>query len=179
MGHGGGSGQNRLNSMLWSEAQTWGNSQALGSSPLLSLSICLAQGFSLRQAQPFCCEAQKGILSCWVGIQSSQALSLTGALRARQSPVFQGFHGVPSTDSQAQGNSSPHLPSTPGAMYAWAQEVFIRPYLQIIQPQSHGFCLPKHSPAQPPEGEKPASLCFFLSKGLLGAGERQTRVSSV
>lgn len=155
-------------------------SQALGSTPLLSSSICLAQRFLLRQAQFLsCCEAQKGILSCRAGTQSSQALSLTGALRAGQSPGSQPFHGVPSTDSQAPGSSLPHLPSLPGAVHARVEEVFIGPCLQIIPPRSHDFCLPKHLPAQLPGGEKPASLHFFLSKGLLGAGGRQTRVSSV
>lgn len=141
-------------------------SQALGSSPLLSSSICLAQGFSLRQAQPFCCEAQEGILSCWVGIQSSQALSLTGALRAGQNA------SMVCPAQTARPKETLHLTflRSPGAMHAWVEEVFTRPYSQITQFQSHRLCLPKHSPAQPPEGENLASLRFFPSKGLWGQG---------
>lgn len=98
MGHGGSSGQNRLSSVLWSEAQTWGGrtvvvSQALGSSSFYSsASGWPSDPCSAGPGPISCCGTQKGALYTWAGVQSFQFLAYQVPFRAGQSLMFQPLH---------------------------------------------------------------------------------------
>ena len=161
----------------------------------------------LTQAGPAplsCHKAPRGGLSHWAGVQSAQASSLLGRLQGRTEPcvlttttsshyththTHTHTHTVcPTWDSQAQRGEGPRSCSslspiflhTLAVLYAcvWGAMLLRRPYVQIVPPQIHDFCLPKHLPNLSPEGEKPASLSPFVSKGLLGAEGRQARVGN-
>ena len=151
-----------------------------------------------------CYKARRGGLSRWAGVQSAQASSLLGPLQERTEPCvltttttssshYTHTHththrvshlGQPGP-KRGRGKlllySQPHLPPHPCCFVCvcvWGGLLLRRPYIQIVPPQIHDFCLPKHLPSLSPEGEKPASLSPFLSKGLWGAGGRQATVGS-
>lgn len=190
-GHGGGSGQNRLSSVLWSEVQTWGWGQG-------AMVVSQAPGV-LAQAGPAplsSCKAWKGALSSWAGVQSARASSLPGPIQGRTepcvltpppSPAPPNTHTMPPapTARPKEGKGQAHtllclvFLHPFAVVYAWVEGVLRRPYLQIVPPQIHDSCLPKRLPTVSPVGEKPASLPPFLSKGLLEGKGRQTRVDSV
>lgn len=90
VGYGGGSGQNRLSSVTWSEAQTSGGGK-LGHG--LSLPFLSGPGI-LAQAGPgpaTCCKAQEVIVQT---LQVLRLLACQAPFRSGQSPSFQLFLGV-------------------------------------------------------------------------------------
>lgn len=99
MGHGGGSGRNRLSSVLWSEAQTWSGGSccckpSLGLLSFLLLSISLAQRSFLRQAQGLSPVVKPRREPCPPGLES-RVLRLPACqvpFRTGHSPIFQPFH---------------------------------------------------------------------------------------
>ena len=153
-----------------------------------------------------CYKARRGGLSRWAGVQSAQASSLLGPLQERTEPCvltttttssshYTHTHTHTHTQSVPPGTArpkegkgqAPALLSAPSSSTSLRFCLWVcgggglllrRPYIQIVPPQIHDFCLPKHLPSLSPEGEKPASLSPFLSKGLWGAGGRQATVGS-
>lgn len=162
----------------------------------------------LTQAGPAplsCHKAPRGGLSRWARVQSAQASSLLGPLQGRTEPyvlttttttsshyTHTHTHNTvcPTWDSHAQRGEGARSCSSLSPIFLHTLAVLCacvcvgggvllrRPYVQIVPPQIHDFCLPKHLPNLSPEGEKPTSLSPFLSKGLLGAGGRQARVGN-
>lgn len=97
VGHGKGSGQNRLSSGLWSEAQPWGVgvgvsvvlSQALDSSPSHPSASAWPRGPSPGRFSLFLLfQSPEGSSIHWAAVRGAQDSSLPGPLQGRKDPIM-------------------------------------------------------------------------------------------
>lgn len=193
MGHGGGSGQNRLSSVLWSEAQTWiagscGCEPNLGLLFFLLLSIYLAQRSFLRQAQVRSPVVKPRREPCPPGLESRvlRLLDCQVPFRTGHSAIFQPFHlctpeqtARPKEGASSLATFSLIFLCPLGAVYAWVEGV--------ITDHTYGFSSPKFiiSTSQsiylpsPLRDKRQLHYLPFSARAFWGEARRQARVGSV
>lgn len=161
--------------------------QALSASPSHSSASTWPQGpRSGSSGSPFLLQSTEGspVQPCPSGLDS-RALRLLAFQAPLQAGRTELCIPIPpgQTDRPNEGKWQAHLPHLStlsliffhslNTAYVWVEGLLIRPYLQIVQPHIHYFCLPKHSSAS--SLSKTAVDCYFpVSARALGgeAGEK-------